>query len=156
MSWNDPIPLTDHVARKFTKKQYHDELKIVDHTAFRLRHDRDETELSVSWLEFYEGGQLDQLTRIYRDLTIVYPSIRNINNRLGILNAGETIEHVYTKSKIKKKIRILSKPNDKNPSHHGMYDILPEEDLVATLLGECVKDIVTVSKLNENMQNIDL
>lgn len=149
MPSNKPIPLTDHISRHCKRQEYHPELDEIDASAFRLRLEDGETELSVNRLEHFSGSRMNQMTNVYLD--IKKRKTINSNSLFGILNAGRTIQYVYEKSKIKKVIRILTKPNYVNPSHCGIYDILPEEELVRQLLPHCVEDILFVKKIKKNL-----
>jgi hypothetical protein len=101
----------------------------------------DDKSLSVHWLEYLNGSSREhEITEIRN----IYSSIFNrvaAKAKIAILNVGEVREKVLTKSEDRRNLEILYDPIEdepSDPSHSGIYNLKPDDELIAELILETV------------------
>ena len=103
--------------------------------AFRLRN-RNEPYLSVNWLEYaHPGSRSEQIAEVRR--CFVEKGFRTASAGIfAVLRVGQVISDVFDASG--HKLRAVHKPEDKDPSHSGLfgYTYSDEDDLIADLIAE--------------------
>jgi hypothetical protein len=134
----DNLPESDHIARycKPTTQALDGQIQA---TAFMLK--SDDKSLSVHWLEYLNGSSREhEITEIRN----IYSSIFNrvaAKAKIAILNVGEVREKVLTKSEDRRNLEILYDPIEdepSDPSHSGIYNLKPDDELIAELILETV------------------
>jgi len=134
----EAIPDQDHIAR-FCKPTQAPNGQ-VQATAFMLR--PGEESLSVNWLEFLSYSsretEIEELRDIYsRKLKV------GTGARIAALNVGEMRAKVLTESLDRRHLRVLHDPlygTVDDPSHSGIYDLKPDDELIAELILETVRE----------------
>ena len=92
--------------------------------------------LSVNWLEYFNlPDQQSQIAHVRRVIRMNLGA----NAKIAVLNVGETIEHVHTNSD-KRALAFLREPTEEDPSHSGIHGYGHEDDLVAQLIAEVVRE----------------
>lgn len=104
-------------------------------SAFFLR--RDESYLSVNWLENLgcptRELEIEKIRNTYRKKL----HIRQ-RDKIAVLNVGETREQVYSESPDRRNIVFIHDPAIGDPSHGGIYNLNPDNELIAELILETV------------------
>lgn len=131
----DPIPGSDHVAR-FCDRKYISESDDVEPGAFMLR--KDETYLSVQWIEHLEKPTRKDAIRAVREIFSQHLKVRH-TAKLAVLNVETTRTLVAEKSGYG--IRITHQPEPDNESHGGILDTDQDADLIAELIVETIQEI---------------
>ena len=135
----DKIPGQNNVARFCRPWQAPD--GHVEATAFMVR--PDESSLSVNWLEFLKCSnrekEIAELRKIY-SLKFTVGS----RARIAILNVGEVCEKVLKESPDGRNLEILHDPEFtekySDQSHSGIYNLRYDDELIAELLLETVRE----------------
>lgn len=131
----DPVPDPHHIARYCGGSTIREDGSISG-VAFRLR--QTEEFLSVNWLEF-----LSQPTRDaeIRELQKVLGSKLQLRAkaRIAALNTGELRRYVRVNSPDRRELRVLHQQEPGDPSYSGIFNLLPEHDLIADLLAEVIQ-----------------
>ncbi len=131
----DRIPDPDHVARYCKPMQVSDEQ--IQATAFMLR--SGEESLSVNWLEFLECPsrecEIDELQKTYAAKLNI-----GLRARIAILSVGEVRRKVLEESPDRRKIDVLHDPEEKDPSHSGIYNLRNDDELIAELILQTVRE----------------
>ena len=60
--------------------------------------------------------------------------------KFAILNVGDTIEYVHSNSSDKRTLAFLHEPTEEDPSHSGIHGYGYEDDLIAQLIAEVVRE----------------
>jgi len=139
------IPDPDHVARHCSATKMKQD-GTPSGTAFQLRAGKD-VSLSVNWLEFLHpderGLQLGALRATYRAKGFdLRPTAR-----FAVLNVGELRTHVTQRSGDGRILKVQHEPLTKatdgidDPSHAGISGYGPDEDVIADLLAQAVKEV---------------
>lgn len=131
----DTIPDNDHIARLCLPKHVDDEQ--IQATAFQLRPNEDI--LSVNWLEFLNcssrESQIDEIRKTYMSKLDVKPRAK-----IAVLNVGEVRKKVLTESSDDRNLEVLHDPLRNDPSHSGIYNLKQDDELIAELILETVRD----------------
>lgn len=128
------IPDSDHVAR-YCRPTTIDEGEI-QATAFMLR--EGEEYLSVNWLEELNCSDRRSEIRALQDLYSRTLSVRT-TARIAILSVGASRTKVAQESPDMRLLRVLHKPIiPEDPSHAGIYDISPDDEIIAELIAQSV------------------
>lgn len=131
----DPVPDPHHIARYCGGSTIREDGSISG-VAFRLR--QTEEFLSVNWLEF-----LNQPTRDaeIRELRKVLGSKLQLGAkaRIAALNTGELRRYVRVNSPDRRELRVLHQQEPGDSSYSGIFNLLPEHDLIADLLAEAIQ-----------------
>lgn len=132
---DDPIPDTNHIAR-YCKPTHISDGKI-QATAFMLR--EGEESLSVNWLEFLNctnrESEIEEIRNIYSKKLKV-----GVNAKIAVLNVGEAREKVIKESQDRRKLEVLHNPENDDPSHSGIYNSKQDNELIAELILETVRE----------------
>ena len=134
----ETIPDQHHLAR-FCKPTQAPNGQI-QATAFMLR--PGEESLSVNWLEFLNCSsreiEIEELRNIFsRKLKV------GMGARVAALNVGEMCAKVLTESPDRRNLRVLHDPQYGivyDPSHSGIYNLKPDDELIAELILETVRE----------------
>ena len=140
MTTGDRIPDHNNVAR-YCKPTQIGANGDVQATAFMLRTDRrDEVSLSVNWLEFLNGAsrrdQIETLRETYRAKGL---SVSR-KAKIAVLNVGEVCQKARMESLDSRNLSVLHDPTPPDPSHSGIYNLMPDNELIAELIVEIVRE----------------
>ena len=137
----DKLPDQDHVVRFCQPTRIADEQ--IQATAFMVR--EGEESLSVNWLEFFElpsrEGSISALRKTY------YSKFNRIGAgaKLAVLNISEVCDKVLKESRDRRKLEILHDPEVtpeyEDLSHSGIYHLRHDDELIAELILETVREI---------------
>ena len=130
----DRIPDEDHISRLCFSKTIREDGKIAA-SAFILR-EKDES-LSVNWLEYLNcSSRESEIAKIRK----VYSLKLNVKakEKLAILNVGKMCSKVKNESPDKRSLYVLHKKGRNDPSHSGIYNMRPDNHLIAKLILETV------------------
>ncbi len=135
----DTIPDNNHIARLCLPK--HVESEQIHATAFHLRPGEDS--LSVNWLEFLScpsrESEIDGIRRTYMTKLDVKPRAK-----IAVLNVGEVRNKVITESEDSRNLKVLHdpiiEPEINDPSHSGIYSLRQDDELIAELILETVRE----------------
>ena len=131
------VPDPDHIARYIKPTQAPD--RQIQATAFMLR--LIDESLSVNWLEYLNCSsrehEISEIRNIYAS------TFRRVgaNARIAVLNVGEVREKVLTEAKDRRNLEVLHDPKEdepSDPSHSGIYNLKPDDELIAELILETV------------------
>jgi hypothetical protein len=142
---DETVPDGDHVARHCKGTQLKED-GTVSGTAFRLRAGRDDY-LSVNWLEFLVGQDRVLQMAALRDAYRVKVFDLRATARFAVVNVGEIRDHVRERSEDARALRVLHEPFNKaehgfdDPSHAGIFGYSPDDDLIADLIAQVVREI---------------
>jgi hypothetical protein len=133
----DKLQDSNHIARYCKPTQAPDGQ--IQATAFMLR--SGEESLSVNWLEFLNCSSREHEITAIRN---IYASTFNkvgAKAKIAVLNVGEVREKVLTESEDRRNLEVLHDPKEdepSDPSHSGIYNLKPEDELIAELILETV------------------
>ncbi len=133
----DALPQQDHVSR-YCKGTACTEDGQVTGAAFQLR--QNEEYLSVNWLEYLQQPHREEEIREIRRILSSKLALGH-SARIAVLNVGQTISFVRAESPDGRNLRILHDPKQNDPSHSGIYDLRHDDDLIAELMAEVVREI---------------
>ena len=131
----DKIPDQNHIARYCKPTQVSDGQ--IQATAFMLR--AGEESLSVNWLEFLNcSSRESEITEIRN----IYSAKLNVGARakIAVLNVGEVRQKVHTESPDGRNLEVIHVPLIDDPSHSGIYNLKQDDELVAELILETVRE----------------
>jgi len=136
----DNLPESDHIAR-YCKPTTQAPDGQIQASAFMLKSDSDEKSLSVHWLEYLNGSSRENEISEIRN---IYASIFNrvsAKAKIAVLNVGEVRGKVLTESEDRRNLEVLHDPKEdepSDPSHSGIYNLKPDDELIAELILETV------------------
>jgi len=137
----ETIPDQNHIAR-FCRPMQAPEGQI-QATAFMLR--EVDKNLSVNWLEFLNcssrESEITKIRTIYSETFTV-----GARARIAILNVGEVRKKVLTDSPDGRNLEVLHDPLMNDPSHSGIYNLKQDDELIAELILETVRDSYSARK----------
>jgi hypothetical protein len=130
----DKIPDENHVARYCSP--IHVPGGEIQATAFMMR--QVDTSLSVNWMEYFKcssrEGEITELRNAYSAKNLIVKA----TGKIVVLNAGEVREKVLTESPDSRKLEVLHDPEEKDPSHSGIYNLKNDDILIAELILETI------------------
>ena len=130
----DKIPDENHVARYCSP--IHVPGGEIQATAFMMR--QVDTSLSVNWLEYFKcssrESEIAELRKAYSAKNLIVKAA----GKIAVLNAGEVREKVLTESPDSRKLEVLHNPEEKDPSHSGIYNLRNDDELIAELILETI------------------
>ena len=131
---DSPIPAEHHISR-YCKPTSLRADGTPSGVAFRLRNER---YLSVNWLEYAHPSsrseQMGEMRRCFRE-----KGFRTASTGIfAVLNVGQVVTYVFDLSG--HKLRAVHQPEDKDPSHSGLfgYTYSDDDDLLADLIAQRV------------------
>jgi hypothetical protein len=131
----DVIPDKNHISRYCKATQVADGQ--IQSTAFMLR--AGEESLSVNWLEFLKcssrDSEIGELRRIYATKLRV-----GARAKIAVLNVGGVREKVRSESPDGRNLDVLHNPETEDPSHSGIYNLKQDDELIAELILETVRE----------------
>lgn len=133
----DHLPDSDNIVRHVPSTAVDDDGDVTS-AAFKLRHERGEDHISVSWMEYF-GKQsfADNLESVKQELSgfrVLKPS-----QKLACLNVGNSCKYVRDETNPPIQLEIIHKPRS-DDSHSGIFNIEKDEYTVAELLVETIFD----------------
>ena len=137
----ETIPDQNHIAR-FCRPMQAPEGQI-QATAFMLR--ADDESLSVNWLEFLNcSSRESEITKI----RTIYSETFTVGARakIAILNVGEVRKKVLTESPDGRNLEVLHDPLINDLSHSGIYNLKQDDELIAELILETVRESYSARK----------
>ena len=131
----DKIPDQNHIARYCKPTQVSDGQ--IQATAFMLR--TGEESLSVNWLEFLNCSSRESEITEIRNL---YSSKLSggVRAKISVLNVGEVRQKVLTESPDGRNLEVIHDPLIDDPSHSGIYNLKQDDELIAELILETVRE----------------
>ncbi len=99
---------------------------------------KDEESLSVNWLEYLKCPSRDEEIS---KLRITYSQKLNtkLNAKIAVLNVGEVLKKVLAESLNRRNVEILHNPSANDTSHSGIYNLKPDNEVIAELILETVR-----------------
>ncbi len=136
----DAVPDDDHISRLCSGITINPD-GTVNGAAFQLRPGRpDEDHVSVNWLEFLELPNREAEISAIRE--VLASKLRlGAKAKLAVLNVGEMRDYVAQESPDNRNLRVLHWPEDNDPSHGGIYDLPTDDNLIADLIAETVREV---------------
>jgi len=135
------IPDKDHISR-YCKPSSIDNGEI-QAAAFLIR--KNEPNLSVNWLEFLEcknrKKEIKKIREIYSTKLVVKHTAQ-----LAVLNVGKMREHVKRESPDGRNLDVQHIPSINDPSHSGIFNVKPDQELIAELILETVQETYPARK----------
>ena len=133
----DKIPNQHHITRYCQPKYILDGQ--IQPGAFKLR--ASEESLSVNWLEFLNcSSRESEITKIRN----IYSAKLNVGVRakIAVLNVGEVRKKILEESPDRRKLEVLHDPAPEmnDPSHSGIYNLKQDDELIAELILETVRE----------------
>jgi hypothetical protein len=127
----DRIPEHDHISRYCKPRTVCDGQ--IQASAFIIR--QGEESLSVNWLECLGCGDRESEIRQMREIYGSKFSGIGHKARIAILNVGEICKKVLTEHPDdSRNINVLHDPRENDPSHSGIYNLRPDDILIAELI----------------------
>ncbi|MEK6681445.1 MAG: hypothetical protein AABY79_05710 [Nitrospirota bacterium] len=113
-------------------------------TAFMLR--KGEESLSVNWLEFFKCS--NRLSEIAELRKTYHAKLNNVGAgaKIAVLNVGEVLEKVRAESPDGRNIEALHDPEINDQSHSGIYNLKQDDELIAELICETVRETYPARK----------
>ncbi len=136
---DDPLPDADHISRYCPGSSL--ENGEITGSSFLLR--PDDEYLSVNCLERLE--KQDREAEISEVRQVLSTKLRlGSTAKIAVMNVGEIKDHVHRNSPDRRDLRILHRPDEPpnfpDPAHSGIFDTVVDEQLIAELIAETVKE----------------
>ena len=138
----DIVPTEDHISRYCSPLRCTEEGQVTG-AAFQLR-EIDEY-LSVNWLEYLQQAIWQE--KIQEVRRVLNSKLRlTANAKIAVLNVGDIIDHVRTKSPDHRNLSVLHEPIEDDPSqeddlsHSGIYGFKYEDPMIGDLIAEVVQE----------------
>lgn len=109
----------------------------VDGSAFVLP--QGQKSISVNWLEYLNKPTRPEEIRAICQAYVQKGRRVGARSWFAILQTGSTVHSVQQKAK--KTIRFLHDPEPLDPSHSGIFNVPPEDYLIADLIAESVQGL---------------
>lgn len=101
----------------------------------------DDEFLSVNWLEYFAlSDRQEQITQVLRVIRLRPAATAKI----AVLNIGRILNRISRNSD--RVLAVLHEPEEDDPSHSGIHGYRHEDDLVADLIAEEVREIYSAKK----------
>jgi len=141
----DPLPDSNHIARYCKPTQAPNGQ--IQATAFMLR--SGEESLSVNWFECLNCSSREhEISEIRNIYTSTFRRV-GANAKIAVLNVGEVRGKVLKESEDRRNLEILHDPKEdepSDPSHSGIYNLKPHDELIAELILETVLETYAARK----------
>lgn len=138
---DDPIPDSNHISRLIGGSKI-DDFGNISPEAFMLRKEKStetyEEYLSVNWLEYYNQKSRELDINEIRNALLAKGMNLPSKGKLGVLNAGELIQHVSNETEGNKLLSVLHKPDQLDPSHSGIFGLNPDDSITPALIAQKV------------------
>jgi len=132
----DKIPDQYHITRYCQPKYILDGQ--IQPGAFKLR--AGEESLSVDWLEFLNcSSRESEITKIRNIYSTRFRSV-GASAKIAVLNVGEVRQKVLTESPDGRNLVIIHYPLIDDPSHSGIDNLKQNDELIAELILETVRE----------------
>lgn len=130
------VPDQDHVARYCRPKQI--DAGKIQPSAFILR--ENEEYLSVNWLENLcksdRNDQIEALRNAFQQKQFTVKA----SAQFAILNVGIIRDKVREETVDKRDLQVAHKSSTTDPSHCGIYNLKPDNMLIAELIIETIRE----------------
>ena len=130
------IPDQNHITRYCKSSQVSNGQ--IQPPAFMLR--ADEESLSVNCLEYLNcmsrQSEIAELREIYETKLRV-----GAHAKIAVLNVGEVRQKVLNESPDRRNLNVLHNPSTIDLSHSGIYNLKQDDELIAELILETVREI---------------
>ena len=134
----DRLPNQDYISRYCSPRTLLEDGQ-PSAASFMLR--TDEEFLSVNWLEYFDlSNRQTQITQVRRVLRLTPAATAKI----AVLNIGGILNRISRNSG--RVLAVLHEPEQNDPSHSGIHGYRHEDDLVADLIAEEVREIYSARK----------
>jgi hypothetical protein len=138
------ISSSDHITRYCKPKSISVFTKKPTALSFYLREEKDEENLSVNWLEFFQGvsrsDAIEKIRTVFRNKMKSIPS----EAQLAVLNVGKMCDCVKMKSPDHRVLKVLHEPAETNgiidESHCNIYNMKKDYRLIAQLMFESIEE----------------
>lgn len=135
----DKIADQHHIARYCRPKYISDEQ--IQAGAFMVR--VSEENLSVNWLEFFKcSSRENEIVELQNTYSATLKRV-GAGSKIAVINVGEVREKVITESPDRRNLEVLHDPLYgivNNPSHSGIYNLKQDDELIAELILETVRE----------------
>lgn len=132
----DLLPVHDHISRYCSVTRCTEDGQITGR-AFQFR--QKDGFLSVNWLENLQmNNRQDEIDEIRRILCLKLTL--GVKAKIAVLNVEEIIDYVRENSPDARKLSVLHEPEETDPSHSGIYGYDYDDQLIADLLAEIVRE----------------
>lgn len=133
----DPVPTQDHISRCCFASKCTEEGQVTG-AAFQLREGIDKY-LSVNWLEYLQ--QVNRQEEIQEVRRVLNSKLRlTANAKIAVLNVGDILNHVRTKSPDNRNLSVLHEPIEDDLSHSGIYGFKYDDPMIGDLIAEVVQE----------------
>ncbi len=134
----DRLPDQDHISRYCRPKTLQEDGQ-PSRASFMLR--PDEEFLSVNWLEYFDlPDRQAQITQVRQVIRLKLQA----KAKIAVLNVGGILDRIHRNSA--RVLAVLHEPEQDNPSHSGIHGYTHEDDLVADLIAEEVRETYPARK----------
>ena len=142
------IPDDDHIARYCPQSKMSEDGDRPLPSAFLLRKQKNESYLSVNWLEILGPDRPKQLTAVNKIISNK-GFIFKKKDSFSVLNVGFTINYVENYTPDKRKLKISHQPKHNDKSYSGIFNTnhSSNELVVATAISESVKEVHPTTEL---------
>lgn len=128
----DRLPAQDHISRYCRPKTLQEDGQ-PSRASFMLR--PDEEFLSVNWLQYFDlPDRQAQITQVRQAIRLKLQA----KAKIAVLNVGGILNRVHRNSD--RVLAVLHEPEQDDPSHSGIHGYRHEDDLVADLIAEEVRE----------------
>lgn len=134
---NDQLPDNDNVSRHCKGSLLNEDGEATS-AAFKLRLDQNENYLSVNWLEYFGSADIENRIKELRKEMASCERRVTSTHKLALINVGYAKKYISNETDDNRILDIKHKPNGKNQSHSGIYNMEPDSDSIAELLAETV------------------
>jgi len=142
---NDPLKDEHHFTKLVKKTKIHEDGTI---DSCELVPRKDEEFMSVDWLEHYGHDDVDKNIEELKQYYNYNFTIRT--QKLPLLNVQKVKSHVEENTREKRKLKILYKPENFNPSHSGVYNYKHDDELIGDLIAQKVEKLYE-AKINNGL-----
>ena len=142
----DTVPDTDHIARRCGGSRVKED-GTISGAAFRLRKlssGQVEPYLSVNWLEILdEDNSAAQISKLRKILAAKF-SVGSAA-KIAVLNVGEMRDYVRRDHEARRVLHVLHEPVNDDRSHSGIHNLKLEDERIADLIAQTVKEVYKAS-----------
>ncbi len=132
----DPLPQQSHISR-YCSALHCTENGQVTGRAFQVR--TTEEYLSVNWLEFLQLNDRKEEIKKIRKILASKLTL-GAKAKIAVLNVGEIIDFIRSQSADGRNMSVLHEPEEDDPSHSGIYGYGYDDQLIAFLIAELIKE----------------
>jgi hypothetical protein len=136
------IPDEHHIARYCPRKHLSSQGDITG-SAFLLRREKGEQNLSVNYLEFFNcPNRAIAITRVKETINLELQP----GSRFAVMNVGNVKKRVLEETTDKRKLEIVHTPSQNDPSHSQISNLDPDNELIAELIVQTVIEVYSAKE----------